>query len=127
LVPILPHGVLQRQALLGRIAGIGAPAQCRDELGNRFLVALDRRDLIAHSLAHLLWTVGPTSSTPNELDGLLALSLRGAGEQTYHTMLDQHGLGCTLQCCLLADLAFASSHWWGYCQQSHPSFLHPVF
>src|SRR2546423_4863585 len=98
-----------------------------DGLGNPFLVALNRRDLIAHLLTHLLWAVGPTSSTPDERDGLLALSFIGGGEQTYHPMLDQHDLGCALQCRLLSDLAFASSHGWRQCQQSHLSFLQAVF
>src|SRR5260221_13645350 len=53
LVAIFLHPLLQRQALLWGIAGIGAPAQRRDDLSNHLLVVLDRRDLIAHPLAHL--------------------------------------------------------------------------
>src|SRR6266478_7692912 len=72
LVPIFPHGVLQRQALGWRISGIRTPAQRRDQIGNRLLIALDRGDLVAHPLADLLLTVGPTPSTPDERDRLLA-------------------------------------------------------
>ena len=54
LVAIFPHGLLQRQALLGGIAGIRTPAQPRQEVGNRLLIALDRGDLVAYTLAYLL-------------------------------------------------------------------------
>src|SRR5436305_457829 len=68
LVPIFPYCLLQRQALLGCIGGIRTPAQGRHEVGYRLFVALDRGDLVAHPLAYLLWTVGPTPSTPDERD-----------------------------------------------------------
>src|SRR5438874_6985603 len=80
LVPIFAHGTLQRQALRGRIGGIRTPAQRRDEVTYRHFIALDRGDLVAHPLADLLLAVGPTSSTPDELDFLLALSCKAVGE-----------------------------------------------
>src|SRR6266851_249986 len=97
LVPIFPHGLLQRQALLWPIAGIGTPAQPRHEVADGRFIALDRGDLVAHPLAHLLWTGSPTASTPDKLDGLLALSCKGVGEQTHDPMLRQHCLGGTQQ------------------------------
>src|SRR2546421_10413136 len=54
LVPIVPYGLLQGQALLRCIGGVGPPTQRRDELCNRLLVALDCRDLIAYPFTHLL-------------------------------------------------------------------------
>src|SRR5207247_2540983 len=92
LVPIFPHCLLERQALLGRIGGRRAPAQRRHEVGNRRFVALDGGDLITHPLAHLRLAVGPTSSPPDKLDFLLTLSWRGGGEQTHDTMLGEYGL-----------------------------------
>src|SRR5260370_10623763 len=86
LVTIFPHPLLQRQALLWGIAGIGTPAQRRDDLGNRLLVVLDRRDLIAHPLAHLLGAIGPTPSAPDELDCLLTLAVEGVGKRPRHSM-----------------------------------------
>src|SRR2546421_9045521 len=80
-VAIFLHSLLQRQALLWSITGIGAPAQRRDDLSNQLLDALDRRDLIAHPLAHLLGAVGPTPSAPDELDLLLAVARKGVGKQ----------------------------------------------
>src|SRR5437764_72595 len=78
---IFPHSLRKRQALLGGIAGIGTPAKRRDDLSNHLLVALDRRDLIAHPLAHLLRAVGPTPSAPDKLDRLFALAGKGVGQQ----------------------------------------------
>src|SRR5256885_12203798 len=49
-VTIFPHGFFQRQTRRGRIGGIRSPAQGRDELDNRLLVARHRRELIAHVL-----------------------------------------------------------------------------
>src|SRR5437899_12535520 len=74
LVPIFPHGLLQRQALLWRIAAIGTPAQPRQEVADGRFIALDRGDLIAHPLAHLLLAVGPTWSRSDKLEGLLDLA-----------------------------------------------------
>src|SRR6266699_2401910 len=101
LVPILPHCLRERQALLRRIAGLGTPTEPRHEVGNRLLIALDRGNLIAHALIHLLWAVGSTSSTPDELDLLLALARKAVGEQPHDTMLGEHGLGGALQRLLL--------------------------
>src|SRR6266849_344841 len=81
LTPIFAHGVLQRQASLRRITGIGAPAQCRNELCSCLLAARYRRDLIAHALAHLLWALGPTSSASYKRDLLLDLPFIGVREQ----------------------------------------------
>ena len=79
-----------------RVGYVGAPAQCGDHPGNRLLVALDRSELITDPLAHLLWAIGPTSSTPHKRDRLLALPFIGVHEQTRDPILGEHGLGGTL-------------------------------
>src|SRR5436853_3854422 len=66
LMPIFPDCLLHRQASLGRIGGIGAPAQGRHEVGNGPLLARHCSDLVAHPLAHLLWALGSTPPTPDE-------------------------------------------------------------
>src|SRR5438128_10583726 len=87
LMPIFPYGALERQASLRRIGGIRTPAQRGDELGNRLLVALDGRDLIAHPLTYLLWAVRPAASASHELDLLFDLPFKPIAEQARHAML----------------------------------------
>src|SRR5205823_11940956 len=81
------------------------------------LLALDRRDLIAHPLPDLLWTVGPASSASHKRDLLLDVPFKAIGEQSPHPMAGEDGLRRALQGVLLADLAFAPSHWRGQGQQ----------
>src|SRR5207245_11073648 len=71
----------------------------------------------AHPLTPLLLAVGPASSASDPLDHLFALSGKGVGEQTLHTMLGEHGLRRAHQGRLLGDLAFATSHGRGQGQQ----------
>src|SRR5881275_1202033 len=92
LVAIFLYRLCQRQTLLRRIAGIGAPAQRRDECGNRFLLALDGGDLIAHPLDDLLWALGSPATASDQLDLLLNLPLKAIGEQARHAMPAEDGL-----------------------------------
>src|SRR2546425_2330653 len=76
LVPIVPHGLLQGQALGWCIGGVGPPAQRGDEMADRPFIALDRGDLRAHPLTHLLWAVRSASSASHELELLLDLPFK---------------------------------------------------
>src|SRR5947209_9692557 len=71
LVPIFPYILLHGQTLGRGIGGVGPPPERGNELGNPLLLTLDRCDLIAHSLTHLLWAVRSASSASHELDLLL--------------------------------------------------------